>query len=227
MKNLKIFPAILLAVLLLTEKSFAQNQSQATKSKPEFWSKLVHNTEMGFLLGEQAAINNNYNPIYSYDMSKMASSIYPYPYYYGDDRYSNFTFQHFTGYPVHKAINMGLTAGFDYYRSNIITPVSVSVKSTLVPSKRISPIGSLDVGYGFIWKSEADKVNNIDKYGGLMINPSAGFRIKVGNDGSNLNINVGYKLQQSGFENNRPDEKFYLTEKRSFNRLSIRLGFGF
>jgi hypothetical protein len=136
-------------------------------------------------------------------------------------------FNNFTGYPVHKAITMGLTAGFDYYRSNIITPLSFSVKSTLVPSKRISPIGNLDVGYGFLWKSEADKANKIDKYGGLMINPSAGFRIKIGNDGSNLNINVGYKLQQSGFENNRPDEGFYLTEKRSFNRLSIRLGFGF
>jgi hypothetical protein len=90
---------MLFTVLLVAEKSFAQNQTQTTKSKSEFWSKLVHNTEMGFLLGEQAALNNTYNPIYSYDVSKMASSIYPYPYYYGDDRYSNFTFQQFYWLP--------------------------------------------------------------------------------------------------------------------------------
>jgi hypothetical protein len=233
---MKILKAINISaiVLLSFASTFAQNPSKTTETKTNFWSKLVHNTEMGFLLGEQAALNNKtINPYYGYPIDVQAKTAYiadyyyPYPQYYGTNRYSNFTIQHFTGIAINKALNVGATAGFDYYRSNIITPLSLGTKATLLPSRRVSPIAGIDFGYGFIWKNETDKANKIDKVGGYMLNPSAGFRVKIGNNGSNLNVNIGYKMQKAGFTNNRPEESFYLTEKRAFNRLSIRLGFGF
>jgi hypothetical protein len=227
MKKLGI---IYILAFFLCFKSIAQNNTNnAANTKSNFASKLVHNTEMGFLLGEQAAINNSGYYGYQADyIGKVAPGYYyPYPIYSGSDRYSNFTIQHYIGYAVNNKLSMGLSAGFDYYRSNIITPISASIKSTLIPSKRISPILNFDMGYGFIWKNEADKNNKIDKNGGLMMNPSVGFRIKIGNDGSNLNVNIGYKMQKSGYTNNRPEESYFLTETRAFNRLSIRLGFGF
>jgi hypothetical protein len=230
MKILKLLTFLALG-LLFSENIDAQNTTNTQVAKTNFWSKLVHNTEMGFLLGEQAAFNNTYPsyPIDFYSRSApiMADSYYPYPQYYSSDRYSNFTIQHFTGVAITKALSMGLTAGFDYYRSNIITPISLGIKSTLLPSRRISPIANIDFGYGFIWKNENDKAQKIDKFGGYTFNPSAGFRVKVGNDGSNLNVNIGYKMQKAGFSNNKPDQQYYLTESRAFNRLSIRLGFGF
>lgn len=206
-------------------KSIPLPQAEATTTQNFAERKFTHISEFGFLLGKQAPINNIAYP--AYDVKYAASSYYPYPYYYGDDQYSNFTFQHFSGYNVHKTVAVGLTAAFDYYRSNIITPLSLGIRTKLLPSRRISPIGNIDAGYGFIWNNTNDKNLKIDKEGGFMLNPSAGLRILLGNDGSSLNINVGYKMQNSKMENNQPDQNYYQTEYRSFNRLSIRLGIGF
>jgi hypothetical protein len=202
------------------QKLLDTNTQPVTHSAPR---KFIHITEFGFLLGKQAALKNYGNP-YSYS---SYYSIYPYPYYAADDQYSNFTFQHFTGYNVHKAVALGITGGFDYYRSNIITPLSIGIRSTLLPSRRISPIANIDAGYGFIWQNSNDKNQNIDKQGGIMINPSAGLRIKLGDDGSSISINVGYKIQKSEMKNNQPEQQYYMTEYRSFERLSVRIGVGF
>lgn len=189
--------------------------------------KFTHITEFGFLLGKQAPVSNVYPQYYAYDSKVASSSYYPYPYYYGEDQYSNFTFQHYTGYNFHKAVNAGISAGFDYYRANIITPISIGLRTTLLPSRRISPIGNFDLGYGVLWKNNNDKIQKIEKEGGLMVNPSAGIRIKLGEDGSSLNINVGYKIQKSKMINNIPDQNYFQTEFRNFNRLSLRLGVSF
>jgi hypothetical protein len=204
-----------LTVFQILNAQQSQNNTAAVSLRPKF----IHITEMGFLLGSQAPINNNYN--------KLANSYY-YPYQlYTTDRYSNFSLQHFSGVNIHNAVAIGATAGFDYYRANIITPLSFGIRSTLTPSRRISPIGNFDIGYGFIWKNEADKQSKNNKTGGLMLNPSAGLRIKIGNDGSTVNINVGYRLQKSESENNIEEQDYYQTEYRTFKRLSIRLGLGF
>ncbi len=187
--------------------------------------KFVHITEFGFLLGKQAPINNIAYP--AYDVKSAASYYYPNPYNYGDDQFSNFTFQHFSGYNIHKGIAVGVSGGFDYYRANIITPMSIGIRTILLPSRRISPIGNFDAGYGFIWKNTNDKNQKIDKHGGLMLNPSVGLKIKLGDDGSSLHINVGYKIQKSEMINNQPEQGYYMTEYRSFERLSIRIGVGF
>jgi hypothetical protein len=204
---------------------FTQNIDNKDNKVKE--TKFLHITEMGFLLGRQAPINNIYYPQAIDAVSKMVQSSYYYYPYYQNDNYNNFTFQHFSGYKINKAIALGITGAFDYYRANIITPLSLGIRSTILPSRRISPILNADFGYGFIWKNTADKENKIDKTGGMLLNPSAGIRIKVGNDGSQLNINVGYKLQKSKVVNDRPADEFFQTEFRSFNRLSIRLGLGF
>ena len=125
---------------------FAQNIDNASNKTQAKETKFLHITELGFLLGSQAPINN----VYATD--KMAQSSYYYPYYQSDN-YNNFTFQHFSGYKLNRALAVGATGGFDYYRSNIITPLSLGFRSTIIPSRRISPIANFDIGYGFIWKN--------------------------------------------------------------------------
>lgn len=225
---------IILLALQIFGNQLIKSQSLPNTSAKNSERKFVHITEFGFLLGKQAPINNVATPYYAnaafdakYAPTSYSSYYYPYPYYYGDEQYSNFTLTHFTGYKINTALAAGLSGGFDYYRSNIITPISMGIRTTLLPSRRISPILNMDGGYGFLWKNTADKNSKIDKEGGLMLNPSAGLRIKLGEDGSNINISVGYKIQKSKMINNIPDQDYYQTEYRSFNRLSIRLGFGF
>ena len=59
MKILKIH-TVIIAIFVFSVNIFSQNTTATTAvAKTNFWSKLVHNTEMGFLLGEQAAIKNN------------------------------------------------------------------------------------------------------------------------------------------------------------------------
>ncbi len=223
---MKAYLKILLVLQFIAVQLVVGQSPQVSANKTEA-RKFVHNTEFGFLLGKQEPINNNNigYPIV-YDAKIAQSYYYPYP-YYTDDQYSNFTFQHYSGYQFHKAISAGLTAGLDYYRANIITPLSIGVRSTLLPSRRISPIANVDAGYGIIWKNSNDKASKIEKEGGILLNPSAGLRIKLGDDGSNLNINIGYRIQNSKLVNNLPDQDYYQTEYRTFNRLSIRLGIGF
>jgi hypothetical protein len=223
-KSVKIL-YIMVFQLILLSKIICQNTDKNVKDAQPKETKFLHVTELGFLLGSQSPINNIY-PAIDYGNAVDARLAYYYPYYQGDT-YNNFTFQHFSGYKVHKAIALGVTGSFDYYRANIITPLSLGVRSTLIPSRRISPIANVDFGYGFIWRNYADKQNKIDKDGGLMFNPSVGIRIKVGNEGSQMNVNIGYKLQQSKMTSNRPADQYYLTEYHSFNRLSVRLGLGF
>ncbi len=231
MRNSLKYAIVLYLQVVVSQLINGQNKLPKTipiSQKEEVVSrKFTHITEFGFLLGKQAPINNVYPQYYAYDSKVAYSSYYPYPYYYGDDQYSNFTFQHYSGYNIHKAVSAGFTAGFDYYRANIITPLSFGIRSTLLPSRRISPIANIDAGYGFLWKNDNDKSQKLDKEGGIMANPSAGIRIKLGEDGSSLNINVGYKIQKSKLENNIPEQNYFQTEYRSFNRLSLRLGVSF
>ncbi len=207
---------ILIVQLLVIKGVLGQNKLPKTipiTNKEEVaLRQFTHITEFGFLLGKQAPLNNVYPQYYAYD-SKVASSSYlPYPYYYTDDQYSNFTFQHYTGYNFNKAINAGLTGGFDYYRANIITPISLGLRTILLPSRRISPIANADFGYGFLWSNSNDKAQKLNKTGGIMANPSAGLRIKLAEDGSSLNINVGYRIQKSKMTNNIPEQNYYQTE---------------
>ena len=223
---MKAYLKILLVLQIIAVEVVMGQSPQVLPKKTEA-RKFVHITEFGFLLGKQAPIyNNNIGYPILYDAKIAQSYYYPYP-YYTDNQYSNFTFQHYSGYQFHKAFSAGITAGLDYYRANIITPLSLGIRSTLLPGRRISPIANLDAGYGFVWKNSNDKANKLEKEGGLMINPSAGLRIKLGDDGSSLNINIGYRIQNSKQVNNQPEQDYYQTEYRSFNRLSIRLGIGF
>lgn len=185
----------------------------------------VHQTEMGFLLGRQTIENNYWGGYYSSALYDSRSSLPPY-YYSGSGKFQNFTIQHFSGIQIKKIGAVGLTAGFDYYGKNIITPLSLGFRKTLIPSKKVSPTIGIDTGFGFVWNNEQDKQADINRHGGLLANPAAGFRIKLSNDGSALFVNIGYRHQRSGyiFEN----ENFSKTQEiNKFNRLSVRLGISF
>jgi hypothetical protein len=202
----------------------SKNEKQASVNR-----KFVHQTEFGFLLGnENTDVLYQAYPIYNntnntYDATSY--SIYP-PYYVGyAGRKNNFSLQHFSGYKIRERLAVGITAGFDYYARNIITPIALGIRSQLLPLHRISPTLNIDGGYGLIWKNKTYTHSNI--FGGFMLNPSAGLRIKLADDGSNIFLNVGYRLQKAGYENSLPEQQYYLKENRTYNRLSVRLGFGF
>ena len=220
-KIIFIFTTILIPNCIILGQTVAVKEKQAV-------SKFSHTTEMGFLLGSQGAINNQNNYPYNATDSNVASyySIYP-SYPSQGTNYSNFSVLHFSGYKVHKAVSVGVFVGLDNYRANVMTPFGLGFRSTLMPSRNISPILNMDAGYGKIWKRKDSSQENMELNGGLMLNPSVGYRIKIGADGSNLSVNIGYKLQKSTFTNNIPDQKYYLTENRSYNRLSLRMGIGF
>jgi hypothetical protein len=214
MKKILFFGMLLFAV-----NASAQQQQL---NEPKQHRKFLHQTEIGMLLGRQSDIINN--PGYPV---RPAYSSYYIPYYSYAGRSSVVAVQHFSGYRAHKLLAVGLTAGLDYYNNNIITPLALGLRSQWLPNRRISPSTSLDAGYGFMWASKQDKANKYDINGGFMLQPGAGIRIKLADDGSGLLLNVGYKIQKSGYSYEVTDQQYYLEEQRNYRRLSIRLGFEF
>jgi hypothetical protein len=84
----------------------------------------------------------------------------------------------------------------------------------------------LDGGYGF--QSRLFNGNNMfnNSYGGIMLNPAAGIRMRLGNNSSFI-LNAGYRLQKGSKANFFGAPGDGLREKVTFNRLSVRAGFMF
>lgn len=213
---------MIFCIFSMVHFSFSQENTAKNIVKER---KFIHQTELGFLLGEQRTINQG--GYYPYPMGLVDSryAYYP-PIYNYVGRSNTFSFQHFSGYKIKSNVAAGISGGLDYYPSNVITPLALGVRWHLL-NRRISPQLAMDAGYGFIWKNKQDKEYKYEKFGGLMLNPSGGLRVKLGEDGSALLVSLGFRMQKSGYENNVPEQQYYLRENRTFNRLSLRLGFEF
>ncbi|WP_048920045.1 hypothetical protein [Rufibacter radiotolerans] len=132
------------------------------------------------------------------------------------------TFNIFTGYQFHRMLSVGATVGLDFYNSLLVTPVALGLRGTLL-SSRVSPIYSLDAGYGSAFLS--DEPDQADYTGGWMVNPALGLRANTGTETA-FTFTLGYKVQRATTENTQWNNNV-ITNKFSFKRLSVRMGFLF
>lgn len=224
MSNSNILPAmktikIIILVLLSTTYGFSQGEEK----KEKFFEKhpFVSMTEFGLLLGRVQSPNNYYYPMYK--------SIVP-PNYeptYGVETVASLSFQSFNGIYLTPKTAVGVTAGVDWYSSVLLLPVAAGVRQTLIQKKNggSSIYAGLDAGYGTTWLQVDD--SNHKTTGGVMLNPTIGFRLPMKNQSAWL-INFGYKFQELSIEQTNVYDAYYSSiENRKHQRMSFRLGFEF
>lgn len=127
----------------------------------------------------------------------------------------------FNGFRLHRLLAVGATTGFDFYNNLLITPFAVGFRGEVFDT-RISPIYSIDAGYGSAFLSHES--DNEKKKGGWMFNPALGFRVRSGHSTA-YTFAAGYKTQKAGtvytWGSNMTDQKI------NFKRVSVQLGFMF
>lgn len=152
----------------------------------------------------------------------------------GDGTKPSFSFQTFNGIKIQKwQLEVGINTGLDVYSPVIILPLSASLAWNPFSSRVISPIVSVNAGYGFGWLKSGNE--NAETTGGFLINPSIGLRIKT-KDAAKLNIGLGFRQQKAV---TRQTFDFYLDDfaggppdletqdEYQFRRVSLTLGLSF
>ncbi|MBF8962608.1 hypothetical protein I0P70_05060 [Pontibacter sp. FD36] len=149
-------------------------------------------------------------------------------YLYGDNKQhdvNNFvaapTVEIFNGYRLHRLLAVGATTGFDFYDNLLITPFALGVRGEALDT-RISPVYSIDVGYGSAFLSHES--GDDSKKGGWMFNPALGFRVRTGNSTA-YTFAAGYKTQKAETVSSWGNS--FTEQKITFKRLSVQLGFMF
>ena len=144
-----------------------------------------------------------------------------------------FTAQSFHGVKISKwKLETGITAGIDVYPQMTILPVSLAFKWNPFNSGIVSPLISLNAGYGFGWLQPQQ--NDTRYPGGYTVNPSLGLRIKTKNN-AKLNLGVGFRQQKAVV---RQRHEYYLLnfmggssvdmkDEYTFRRASLMLGLSF
>lgn len=128
----------------------------------------------------------------------------------------------FNGYRAHRMLAIGLTTGFDFYENILITPIGLGIRGTLL-STRVSPFYSLDAGYGSSFLS--GKGSGERPEGGWFINPSLGLQVSLDSKTALL-FGLGYKQQRVATE----VQDWWggtISQRITYNRLSLRIGFMF
>jgi hypothetical protein len=127
----------------------------------------------------------------------------------------------FNGYRLHRLLAVGASTGFDFYDNLLIIPLAVGLRGEVLDT-RISPVYSIDAGYGGSLLS--DEEGSVKRKGGWMFNPALGFRVRTGNSTA-YTFAAGYKTQKAKIESSWGST---LTEQNiTFKRLSLQMGFMF
>ena len=198
------------------------NAQEKSTEKVGFFKKypFVNMTEFGGLFGKnkyQTGANYYYGGIYN-PVPQITTTV---------ENRLNFSMQTFNGVYLTKKTAVGLTMGVDWYSTTILTPVALGIRQNIA-QKRVGGTvfyGSLDAGYATTWAND-DNTNYITK-GGLMLNPSVGFKIPM-KSGSAWLINVGYKMQKATVSYDNPSDYYFTSnETRNYNRMVVRLGLEF
>jgi hypothetical protein len=140
---------------------------------------------------------------------------------------NSFTLQCVNGHEFRPELALGIGAGIDSYHSFTTFPVYLRLTGSFPQvNRKFAPMYILDGGYGFY--SRFFNGNNMfnNGYGGLMLNPAAGVRIRLGNTSSFI-LNAGYRFQKGSKANNFGAPGDGIRENITFNRVSIRAGFMF
>jgi hypothetical protein len=189
---------ILTALLVCTEIASAQ-----TKEK-SFQKHYVNHTEVGVLLGRNAFDYGGYQAV---SQTKVS-----------------FSAQMYNGIQLNRVLSTGISAGMDWYKTALITPLTAGARWDLMKDRNARLFASADVGYGFAWLHQ-----DADGYrtkGGLSIHPGIG--IKYGNPvGNQFTIALGYKRQYVHVDKPRWEADMVRKEERIYNRLALKIGMAF
>jgi hypothetical protein len=125
------------------------------------------------------------------------------------------------GKQLNQFVGLGLGLGLDNYsrRGETIVPLFAELRGyPITGAKQL--YYSFSLGYGFAFKRESFGI--VDANGGYMIQPAVGLRLGTP-DGTNVNIDLGYRIQKAFFReqlvNGDVDERNII-----FNRLALRVG---
>ena len=149
----------------------------------------------------------------------------------GNGTKPSFTFQTFNGVKIQKwQLEAGISTGLDVYSPITILPLSAGLAWNPLNAHTVSPIFSLNAGYGFA-------LLNVDNHnakirGGYMINPSIGLRVKT-KENMKIHLAVGFREQKASsrqtsdsfvydFVGGRPDIENQ--DDYRFRRISLILG---
>ncbi len=121
------------------------------------------------------------------------------------------------GYQFDQNLSIGVGTGIDIYDYTLI-PIFLDIRG-YPRKKRLSPFYAFDFGYGFPVR-ESSNWSSIR--GGLMLNPSLGFRF-LGRRESSLHIGIGYKKQFVTRDYRHQD----YSDEIVFNRLQFQVGMMF
>jgi hypothetical protein len=125
------------------------------------------------------------------------------------------------GKQLNRFVGLGLGLGLDNYsrRGETIVPVFAELRGYPFPKVK-QLYYSFALGYGFAFKRESFGI--VDANGGYMVHPAIGIRLGTP-DGTNVNIDIGYRAQKAFFReqliNGDVDERNVI-----FNRLALRVG---
>ncbi|MFT2010436.1 hypothetical protein ACMA1I_17310 [Pontibacter sp. 13R65] len=198
---MKDFSALLLLFFSISifSTSAALAQSGAAAEDSRNTAGYMGSVEFGYLYGK---VKNQFNNPPTY---MAAPSV-----------------QLFNGYRAHRLFAIGGTVGFDFYDNILITPIALGIRGEVL-NRRVSPIYSLDAGYGASFLSGKAFGERPD--GGWMLNPALGFRVQTGNKAAFL-FSAGYKQQRVEVES-ITGWGLRTNQRITYKRLSLRLGFMF
>jgi hypothetical protein len=185
---------LLLLPFLLLQFTWCAAQSAeptGTGSVPD--KKWLGTVEIGYLYGNSKRFDQDH------------STVYP-------------TVQVFYGYRFNRLLAIGATTGADFYDNTLVTPLALGIRGEVFAT-RVSPIYSLDAGYGSAALGDGDASK-----GGWMYNPALGMRVNTGN-GTAFTFGAGYKVQR--VQREISSWNTMIDQKITFKRLSLRAGFMF
>lgn len=114
----------------------------------------------------------------------------------------NLSFSAFHGIHLHPAHAFGVSMGIDTYPTAAIVPFSLGWRGFLGKSRGPRLFGSLDLGYGsaFLEKKVNSDFVSESYFGGIHLRPAVGIRLPAKKGGWALTASLGYKLQDTTFQ---------------------------
>lgn len=189
-----------LAVLLAVSSSLAQDGS--------FKRKFVNHTEFGGLFGR---VKYGENPGYAYSNSRVENR-------------TSLTIQTFNGISLTPRLDVGVTLGFDWYKTALLNPIAAGVRFDLTKGEKSRLFLIADAGYAFNWLNQDS--DGFKTKGGWMVNPGLGVRIGKINT-STFTLSLTYKRQEAYADKPLMYNQTVRYEDRVYNRIAARVGISF
>lgn len=134
------------------------------------------------------------------------------------------------GYDDYNRANLSDPMGYNYYMRWKSVPLFLSLSADWGRVRNNALFFQLNGGYSFIRPMKRKEMNIVDDSdGGVMINPSVGYRINAGKH--RIYIGGGYKVQWNRYRYNPfpwiwGSPAPHISVKETLQRMEIRVGFG-